>query len=100
MRIASRMAVSSSTTNTRNGIAHTSLHESGQCYPRTMQFDEVLRTFGEFFEREKIPYAVIGGLAMQAWGRPLHEGSRHRRASCPPSRDDINSLDDEPFTLP
>ncbi len=34
-----------------------------------MQFAEVLRTFGEFFEREGIPYAVIGGLAMQAWGR-------------------------------
>jgi NACalpha-BTF3-like transcription factor len=33
-----------------------------------MQFDEVLRTFAAFFERENIPYAVIGGLAMQAWG--------------------------------
>jgi hypothetical protein len=33
-----------------------------------MQFDEVLRTFGDFFEREGIRYAVIGGLAMQAWG--------------------------------
>jgi len=33
-----------------------------------MRFDVVLRTFTEFFEREKIRYAVIGGLAMQAWG--------------------------------
>ena len=34
-----------------------------------MQFDEVLRTWRDFFEREGIRYAVIGGLAMQAWGR-------------------------------
>lgn len=34
-----------------------------------MQFDEVLRTFGAFFEREGMRYALIGGLAMQAWGR-------------------------------
>ncbi len=34
-----------------------------------MQFDEVLRTWRDFFERERIRYAVIGGLAMQAWGR-------------------------------
>jgi len=34
-----------------------------------MQFDEVLRTWRDFFEREHIRYAVIGGLAMQAWGR-------------------------------
>jgi hypothetical protein len=33
-----------------------------------MQFDEVLRTFRDFFEREGIRYAVIGGLAMHAWG--------------------------------
>lgn len=33
-----------------------------------MQFDAVLRTFSEFFEREGIRYAIIGGLAMQAWG--------------------------------
>ena len=33
-----------------------------------MQFDEVLRTWKEFFEREGIRYAVIGGLAMRAWG--------------------------------
>lgn len=33
-----------------------------------MQFDAVLRTFADFFEREGIRYAVIGGLAMQAWG--------------------------------
>jgi len=33
-----------------------------------MRFDEVLRTFSEFFEREGIRYAVIGGLAMNAWG--------------------------------
>jgi len=29
-----------------------------------MQFDEVLRTFAEFFEREGIRYAVAGGLAI------------------------------------
>jgi hypothetical protein len=34
-----------------------------------MQFDEVLKTWGEFFERERIRYAIVGGLAMQAWGR-------------------------------
>jgi hypothetical protein len=33
-----------------------------------MRFDVVLRTFGEFFDREAIRYAVIGGLAIQAWG--------------------------------
>jgi len=33
-----------------------------------MQFDEVLRTFSGFFEREQIRYAVIGGLAIRAWG--------------------------------
>jgi hypothetical protein len=33
-----------------------------------MQFDEVLRTFARFFETENIRYAVIGGLALQAWG--------------------------------
>jgi hypothetical protein len=34
-----------------------------------MQFEEVLRTFAAFFEREQIRYAVIGGLAMRAWGQ-------------------------------
>lgn len=34
-----------------------------------MKFDEVLRTWKEFFEREGVRYAVIGGLAVQAWGR-------------------------------
>ena len=34
-----------------------------------MQFDEVLRTFAEFFQREGIRYAVAGGLAIHAWGR-------------------------------
>jgi hypothetical protein len=34
-----------------------------------MQFDEVLRTFGTFFEQEQIRYALIGGLAVQSWGR-------------------------------
>lgn len=33
-----------------------------------MRFDEVLGVFSEFFERESIRYAVIGGLALQAWG--------------------------------
>jgi hypothetical protein len=33
-----------------------------------MQFDEVLRTWKEFFEREGVRYAVIGGLAVYAWG--------------------------------
>jgi len=35
---------------------------------RRMRFDEVLRTFGEFFEREGVRWAVGGGLAMHAWG--------------------------------
>ena len=34
-----------------------------------MQFDRVLTTFPEFFERERIRYALIGGLAVHAWGR-------------------------------
>lgn len=33
-----------------------------------MKFDEVLRTFAGYFERERIRYAVAGGLALQAWG--------------------------------
>jgi hypothetical protein len=33
-----------------------------------VQFDDVLHTFARFFEREHIRYAVIGGLALQAWG--------------------------------
>lgn len=39
-------------------------------YPPGVQFDEVLRTFAAFFERESIRYAVAGGLALQAWGSP------------------------------
>jgi hypothetical protein len=34
-----------------------------------MQFNEVLRTFAEFFAQEGIRYAVAGGLAIHAWGR-------------------------------
>jgi hypothetical protein len=34
-----------------------------------MQFDAVLRTFGDFFEKEGIRYVIIGGLAVYAWGR-------------------------------
>lgn len=34
-----------------------------------MQFDEVLRTWKAFFEREGVRYALIGGLAVHAWGR-------------------------------
>ena len=34
-----------------------------------MQFDVVMGTFADFFEREKIRYALIGGLAVHAWGR-------------------------------
>jgi hypothetical protein len=34
-----------------------------------MQFDVVLRTFADFFEAEGIRYALIGGLAVHAWGR-------------------------------
>lgn len=33
-----------------------------------MKFDEVLRTFSQFFDHEDIRFAVIGGLAIQAWG--------------------------------
>lgn len=33
-----------------------------------MQFDEVLRTFAGFFEREGIRYALAGGNAVLAWG--------------------------------
>jgi hypothetical protein len=34
-----------------------------------MQFAEVLETWNRFFESEGMRYALIGGLAMQAWGR-------------------------------
>jgi|SRR5207237_1411701 len=33
-----------------------------------MRFDDVLRTFSEFFEREGIRYSLAGGLALLAWG--------------------------------
>ena len=33
-----------------------------------MQFTQVLTTFGDFFEREHIPWAIAGGLAVAAWG--------------------------------
>lgn len=38
-----------------------------------MRFDEVLRTFAEFFDREGIRWAVIGGLADGAYGDPRHD---------------------------
>lgn len=40
-----------------------------------MQFDAVLRMFGDFFEREHIQWAVAGGLAVAAWGyqRTTHD---------------------------
>jgi len=34
-----------------------------------VQFDRVLRTFADFFEGEGLRYALIGGLAVHAWGR-------------------------------
>ena len=34
-----------------------------------MQFEKVLRTFADFFDREKIRYALVGGLAVHVWGR-------------------------------
>ena len=34
-----------------------------------MDFEKVLRTFTGFFDRERIRYAVIGGLAVHAYGR-------------------------------
>ena len=38
------------------------------CYSRPVRFDEVLQTFARFFEHEHLRYAIIGGLALQAWG--------------------------------
>lgn len=40
-----------------------------------MRFDEVLRTWSTFFEREGIRYALAGGNALLAWGhnRPTHD---------------------------
>ena len=40
-----------------------------------MRFDEVLRTWSAFFEREEIRYALAGGNALVAWGhdRPTHD---------------------------
>jgi hypothetical protein len=34
-----------------------------------MKFDEVLRSWKEWFEAENVRYAVAGGLAIYAWGR-------------------------------
>lgn len=34
-----------------------------------MQFERVLTTFADFFDRERIRHALIGGLAVHAWGR-------------------------------
>jgi len=34
-----------------------------------MEFERVLRTFTGFFDREEIRYAIVGGLAVAAWGR-------------------------------
>jgi hypothetical protein len=34
-----------------------------------MEFERALSTWKEFFEREGIRYAVVGGLAVHAWGR-------------------------------
>jgi hypothetical protein len=39
------------------------------CYSRLVQFDRVLTTFISFFGRNQIRYALIGGLAVHAWGR-------------------------------
>ena len=40
-----------------------------------MRFDEVLRTFSGFFEREGVRYALAGGIAVRAWGhsRPTQD---------------------------
>jgi hypothetical protein len=71
--MASRMAVSSSTTRIRNGI-YTTLCMSPANRIRgilgRVRFDEVLRTFAGFFEKEGIRWALAGGLAMGAWGHP------------------------------
>jgi hypothetical protein len=34
-----------------------------------VQFERVLTTFADFFDRESIRYSLIGGLAVHAWGR-------------------------------
>src|SRR4051812_30047543 len=34
-----------------------------------MEFERVLQLFTEFFDREKVRYAIVGGLAVAAWGR-------------------------------
>ena len=55
----------------------TSVHELGQLYVRSaevswdvdMEFERVLRTFTEFFDREEIRYAIVGGLAVYSYGR-------------------------------
>jgi hypothetical protein len=39
-----------------------------RCTLPVVQFDDVLRTLADFFERERIPFALIGGLAMQSLG--------------------------------
>lgn len=40
-----------------------------------MQFEQVLEAFTDFFVREDIPYVIIGGLAVHAWGlsRTTHD---------------------------
>ncbi|SRR5581483_4114838 len=62
----------------------TSVHELGQLYVgecvrrgpagfrgklKRMEFERVLTTFLEFFDRENIRYAIVGGLAVHAYGR-------------------------------
>src|SRR5436309_16123753 len=34
-----------------------------------MEFERVLRMFVDFLDRERIRYAIVGGLAVAAWGR-------------------------------
>jgi predicted nucleotidyltransferase len=51
------------------------LHWGAPRYPQVMRFSEVLTTFAEFLDREQIPWAIAGGLAVAAWGyqRATHD---------------------------
>jgi hypothetical protein len=52
----------------RSGGAAGAQRAEAEVSSEVMQFDEVLRTFAGFFEREDIRYAIAGGLAIHAWG--------------------------------
>lgn len=58
-------------TEARHGAALESRRSGGhgRCYPDGVEFDLVLRTVADRLDADRIRFAVIGGLAVHAWGR-------------------------------